>query len=91
MSSRSNDTSIKSRLSNRSDSQRRRLVLCLRNEGYEVSLEPRKVYEVLPDREAAALRQLRVIDESGEDYLYPAARFAAIKLPKALRNALLAG
>jgi len=56
-----------------------------------VSLEPRKVYEVLPDREAAALRQLRVIDESGEDYLYPAARFAAIKLPKALRNALLAG
>src|SRR2546430_4206722 len=46
---------------------RRQLVLCLRNKGYEVSLERRKIYQVLPDRQAASHRQLRVIDESGED------------------------
>jgi hypothetical protein len=68
----------------------RQLVLCLRNTGYEVSLERRKIYQVLPDRGAAALHQLRVIDESGEDYLYPAAFFAPIKLPQALRRAVLA-
>ena len=68
----------------------RQLVLCLRNTGYEVSLERRKIYQVLPDRRAAALHQLRVIDESGEDYLYPAAFFAPIKLPQALRRAVLA-
>jgi hypothetical protein len=55
---------------------KRRLVLCLRNKGYEVSLERRKIYQVLPDRDAATHGQLRVIDESGEDYLYPAAFFA---------------
>lgn len=68
----------------------RQLVLCLRNAGYEVSLERRKIYQVLPDRAAAALRQIRVIDESGEDYLYPAKFFAPIKLPQALRRAVLA-
>jgi hypothetical protein len=66
------------------------MVLCLRNDGYEVSLEPRKIYEVLSDRDAAAHNQLRVIDESGEDYLYPAALFASIALPQSLRRAVLA-
>jgi len=69
---------------------RRQLVLYLRNKGYEVSLERRKIYQVLPDREAASHGQLRVIDESGEDYLYPARFFAAITLPKTLRRAVLA-
>jgi hypothetical protein len=69
---------------------RRKLVLCLRNEGYEASLERRKIYPVIPDRTAAARRQLRVIDESGDDYLYPAAMFAPIQLPRALRRAVLA-
>ncbi len=69
---------------------RRRLVLCLRNDGYEVSLERRKIYQVVPDRDAASHRQLRVVDESGEDYLYPAAFFAPIALPLALRRAVLA-
>ena len=69
---------------------RRQLVLCLRNKGYEVSLERRKIYQVLPDRAAAAHHQLRVIDESGEDYLYPESYFAPIALPQALRRALLA-
>ena len=68
----------------------RQLALCLRNKGYEVSLERRKIYQVLPDRDAAAHRQLRVIDESGEDYLYPATFFVLIKLPRTVRRAVLA-
>ncbi len=48
--------------------KKRQLALCLRNKGYEVSLERRKIYQVLPDRDAAAHGQLRVIDESGQDY-----------------------
>ena len=54
---------------------RRRLVLCLRNTGYEVSLERRKIYATIPDADAVKHRQIRVIDESGDDYLYPAAYF----------------
>jgi hypothetical protein len=68
----------------------RQLALCLRNKGYEVSLERRKIYQVLPDRDAAAHGQLRVIDESGEDYLYPAKFFALFKLPRTIRRAVLA-
>lgn len=64
--------------------------VCLKNKGYEVSLEPRKIYQVLPDLDAAKHRQLRVIDESGEDYLYPASYFAAIDLPIPVRKAVLA-
>ena len=62
---------------------RKRFAVCLRNEGYEVSLEKRKIYEVLPDREAASHDQIRVIDESGEDYLFPASLFVPIKVPEA--------
>jgi len=69
---------------------RQQLALCLRNKGYEVSLERRKIYQVLPDRDAAAHGQLRVIDESGEDYLYPATFFVLIKLPRTVRRAVLA-
>ena len=68
----------------------RRLVLCLRNKGYEASLERRKIYQVLPDQDAAGHGQLRVIDESGEDYLYPEKFFAPITLPRTLRRAVLA-
>ncbi len=67
----------------------RQLGLCLRNKGYEVSLERRKIYQVLPDRDAAAHGQVRVIDESGEDYLYPATFFVLIKLPRTVRRAVL--
>ena len=66
-------------------------MLCLRNDGYEVSLEPRKIYEVLQDHVAAAHDQLRVIDESGEDYLYPASHFAPIALPTSVRRAVVWG
>ncbi len=55
--------------------------ICLANRGHEVSLEVRKLYEVLPDADAAVHGQLRVIDESGEDYLYPATLFDRIALP----------
>jgi hypothetical protein len=91
MSTKSNGTSTKSRRSKKVTAKRgRAVVLCLRNDGYEVSLEPRKIYEVLSDRDAAAHNQLRVIDESGEDYLYPASLFASIALPQSLRRAVLA-
>ncbi len=57
-------------------------VVCVNNEGYEASIETRKIYRVLPDSQADALKMIRVIDESGEDYLYPADFFIEIKLPK---------
>ncbi|MEK7794356.1 MAG: hypothetical protein AAB353_07490 [Candidatus Hydrogenedentota bacterium] len=64
-------------------------VICICNEDYPASLEKRKVYEVLPDAGAAKLDQLRVIDESGEDYLYPKEYFVPVKLPKAAERALV--
>ena len=68
----------------------RTLLLCLRNSGYEVSLEPRKLYPAIPDRSAAVHGQVRVIDESGEAYLYPKTLFAPVSLPPALRRAVFA-
>jgi hypothetical protein len=67
----------------------KKLAVCLKNTGYEVSLEPRKIYQVLADQDAEAHRQIRIIDESGEDYLYPANYFAPIELPPAIRKAVL--
>ena len=64
-------------------------VLCIRNEGCE-DLEPRKVYQVLPDETAARDGYLRVVDESGEDYLYPVGYFVPVELPEAAANALAA-
>jgi len=70
--------------------QRRHLAVCVRNDGYEVSLELRKIYEVVPDTVAARHRQIRVIDESGEDYLFPVSWFAALELPAPTKRAVLA-
>ena len=58
---------------------RHKFVICVNNEGYEASLELRKLYEVLPDKSAARHGQVRVIDESGEDYLYPKSFFASVE------------
>jgi hypothetical protein len=58
-------------------------VLCVNNDGYPVSLEARKVYRAVRDPSAAARGFVRVIDESGEDYLYPAELFVAIEVPPA--------
>lgn len=57
-------------------------VLCIRNDGYPASLEVRKVYASLPDPPAAQRGLIRVIDESGEDYLYPSAYFVPLVLPE---------
>ena len=65
------------------------LVICVKNEGYSVSLERRKLYVALPDAKAAEHGQLRVIDESGEDYLYPREFFVAIELPQPLRRRVM--
>ena len=46
-------------------------VICVGNKGYAASLELRKIYQIVPDKAASRLHRLRVIDESGEDYLYP--------------------
>jgi hypothetical protein len=64
-------------------------VVCIRNEDYPASLELRKLYQVISDEQANKLRQLRVIDESGEDYLYPEEYFVAVQLPESAEKALL--
>ena len=68
----------------------KQLVVCIKNKGHEVSLERRKIYQVLPDPQAAKHALVRVIDESGEDYLYPKRFFAPIELPQPIRRAVLA-
>lgn len=64
-------------------------VLCVQNEGAE-DLALRKVYQVLPDQAAAKDGYIRVVDESGEDYLYPAQYFVAVELPGTVAKALAA-
>ncbi|MBI4964124.1 MAG: hypothetical protein HY913_12665 [Desulfomonile tiedjei] len=68
--------------------EERHFVVCIKNEGYAASLEPRKIYRVVPDRTAAGHRLIRVVDESGEDYLYSEKYFAPIRLPDTLIEAL---
>ena len=64
-------------------------MVCVNNKGYEVSLERNKIYVALPDKAAEESGDVRVIDESGEDYLFSAERFIAIEVPEALRASLL--
>jgi hypothetical protein len=64
-------------------------VVCIRNKGYAAALELRKLYRVIPDDDAANLRQIRVIDESGEDYLYPQSYFVPVELPQSAEKAVL--
>ncbi len=64
----------------KSDTQR--YVLCVSNEKYSASLESRKIYQCIPDTQAEAHGQIRVIDESGEDYLYPVDIFLPIEIPE---------
>ena len=61
-------------------------VVCVKNAGYRASLVVRRIYKVLPDMEAGKRGLIRVIDESGEDYLYPKKLFAAIEVPKSARR-----
>ena len=66
-----------------------RFAVCVKNKGYEASLEIGKLYRVVADRDAERRGYLRIVDESGEDYGYAANRFFAIDLPKPLEKALL--
>jgi len=66
----------------------RQYVLCLSNRGYGASLVVRRLYEQVADPEAAKRGLLRIVDESGEDYLFPEELFAAVELPNAVRQRL---
>jgi hypothetical protein len=70
--------------------QVRQLVVCIDNEDYPASLEKRKIYVVLRDAGAEKRGLLRIVDESGEDYLYPKTSFRPIALPQAVKRAVLA-
>lgn len=67
-----------------------KFVICLRNKGFEASLEPLKIYRHLLDRDAEKHKLIRVVDESGEDYLFPASFFKPIELPQPIRRAIRA-
>jgi len=64
-------------------------VVCIKNEGYRASLIVRRIYRLIPDEGARKRGLLRVVDESGEDYLFPEKLFAAIELPKTVGRKLL--
>ena len=68
-------------------SQQSTYVVCLDNGGYAASLEARKIYRQLPDNRAEEDGLLRIVDESGEDYLYPSRLFAPISVPEAVERA----
>ena len=67
----------------------RRYAVCITNKGNEASLERNKLYVLLRDRKAEADGLVRVIDEDGEDYLYPADWFVAVEVPKAVQTSLI--
>ena len=58
-----------------------RFVLCIRNDGYQASLERRKIYRVIADSQAESNGMLRLVDESGEDYLFPSDYFVPTQVP----------
>ena len=70
-------------------SRSKQLVVCIDNDAFQASLERRKIYVAIPDRSAEAHDLIRIVDESGDDYLYPRALFRAISLPESLRKVLL--
>lgn len=64
-------------------------MVCVNNKGYPASLELRKLYQMIPDEQAAKLGQIRIVDESGENYLYPEQYFAPVQLPQDTQRAVL--
>ena len=73
-----------------SKSLSKQLVVCISNEGYPASLEKRKIYVLLRDSVAEKHGLLRIIDETGDDYLYPKTFFRPIALPQSVKKAVLA-
>jgi hypothetical protein len=70
--------------------QAKQLVVCINNDGYPASLEKRKIYVALLDADAEKHGLMRIIDESGDEYLYSKALFRSIALPEAVKKAVLA-
>jgi len=70
--------------------QTKQLVVCVRNDGYPASLEKRKIYVSLRDPVAEKKGLVRIVDESGDDYLYPKMSFRPIALPQSVKKAVLA-
>jgi len=68
----------------------KQFVVCVKNRGYRASLVLRRIYELVPDSEATEHGLCRVIDESGDDYLYPSSFFMAIELPQPVKRAIAA-
>ena len=66
-----------------------RFLICISNDGYQASLETRKVYQEIPDPDAEAEGLVRVVDESGEDYLFPRSMFLPVRLSGEASEALL--
>jgi len=67
--------------------KKKSFVICIDNEGFPASLEVRKIYRVVPDEAAEKAGQFRVVDESGEDYLYPRARVVPVGVPRPAEKA----
>lgn len=67
---------------------KRHFMICVSNRGYKASLEIRKIYKVISDKTAEKHHQRRVIDETGEDYLYPEDFFAPVRLPSVTEDKL---
>ena len=67
----------------------KRFAVCVDNQEYEASLIPRKIYEIIPDEQAAQDDFIRIIDESGEDYLYHVSHFVFIELPEEVERVLV--
>jgi hypothetical protein len=86
---RSNGSAISTRRQKPRRGVATRFVVCIENTGYPASLERHKIYRVLPDADAARDGDIRIVDESGEDYLYPAQWFAAVELPRRVKSSLL--
>lgn len=74
----------------RRKSTSKHLVVCVSNDGYPVALEKRKIYVALRDQAAEKHSQIRVVDESGDDYLYPKSFFRPIELSQTVKKAVLA-
>ena len=70
-------------------SRAKRFVVCVNTEGYPASLELHKIYRVVPDEDAEADGDIRIVDESGEDYLFSATRFVEIEPPQRVKRSLL--
>ena len=73
----------------KSRSRTPRFVVCINNADYQASLELQKIYRVMSDEDAMANGDIRVVDESGEDYLYPASYFISIQVPHEVEESLL--